>query len=219
MKSTAQSNAGFTLLELVIVIAIVGMLAGTLATMAGAQLAADKTKAVGSDLEAIATALESHYAENARFPSGLNAVGFYGVNVSPGVGDELLEDNWAAANTYFRYSVAANPDVATVWSVGTDGIDSGAGSEALRVTVHGALAGLPKTRARINVIAATLARHFLAGRTITGNWTTDRTALGLGAEYANDGFGTPFQLLTIDRVVRSAGPDRNFATTADNLTN
>ncbi len=219
MPRAESPSSGFTFLELVIVIAIVGMLAGTLATMAGAQLAADKTAAVRTDLEAIGIGLQSHYAENARFPAALNAVGFYGVNVAPGVGDDLLEDGWAAANTYYRYATTSNPDTATVWSVGPDGFDSGSINETLRITVHGALAGLPKTRSRLNVIGGALAQHLAAGRSITGNWTTDRTALGLGAEYATDGFGTTFQLLTTDRVVRSAGPDRNFATTADNLTN
>jgi prepilin-type N-terminal cleavage/methylation domain-containing protein len=219
MKTMNRRSAGFTFLELVIVIAIVGMLAGTLATMASSQLAADRTNAVKSELEAIAVALQGHYADNAAFPVALDAVGFYGVRVQPGVGNSLLEDDWAPLDTYYRYSRTVNPDVATVWSVGPDGVDSGSALETLRVVVHGSVTGLQKTRERIDVIAASLARHLAAGRTITGVWSTDRTALGLGVEYATDGFGTAFQLLSTDRVVRSAGPDRNLATTADNLTN
>jgi hypothetical protein len=47
-------------------------------------------------------------------------------------------------------------------------------------------------------------------------WSTDRPALGLGAAYARDAFGTAFRLSTA-LLLRSAGPDRRFGN-ADDLT-
>lgn len=212
-------QAGFTFLEIVVVIAIIALLAGTIAPMANASLSVEKTNSVRVELAAVAVALEDHYAQNAAFPASLTATSFYGVCVLPGVDDARLRDDWAGNHGYFQYALTSNPDTAIVWSVGSNGINDGSGAESLRVIVRGARTGADKTRQRIAVIAARLAQRLSSGGSITGTWSTDRVALGLGAEYATDGFGTAFQLLATDYVIRSAGPDRSFATTVDNITN
>ena len=67
----------------------------------------------------------------------------------------------------------------------------------------------------IAIIAASLARFVADGGTLTGTWSTDRPAMGLGAAYANDGYGTAFSIDASTRVVTSAGADRVFSTSDD----
>ncbi len=206
-------QAGFTLIELVVVIAIVSILAGTLVPLVSATQKAQRIERVLQELESIGEALEAYYYEHGSFPSSLTADGFYGTFILPGVGDENLKDEWGSG--YYRTSSSTDPDVVTVYSVGENGTDDGVANESFKITVSGAAPGNRRTRERMRVIAARLAVYLAGNGTLTGTWSTDRAAMGLGSEYENDGFGTAFELDASTLVLRSAGADRTFQTSDD----
>jgi prepilin-type N-terminal cleavage/methylation domain-containing protein len=207
---------GFTLLEVVIVLSVMATLAGTLVPLVSASKRAEAVDTARAELEAIGDALTRYYYETGAFPNRVNASGFYGAFVAPGVADGRLRDEWGARALY-RLVVSRNPDVATAYSVGDNGRDDGAAAEVFKVVVAGARPGGDRTRERMRVIAAVLTAYVRGGGTITGRWNTDRAAMGLGTTYQRDGFGTAFRLDRATLILRSAGADRRFGT-ADDIT-
>lgn len=209
-------DAGFTLLEVVVVLAVLSLLVGAAVPLASAVLESDRRAEARSELAAIAQALEGYFQDRGTFPASLGQSDFAGVHLQPGVNGTTLVDPFARGAQY-RYAVDAVALTATVHSVGEDGVDAGVANEDLVVVVHGAVPGLRRTRARMRVIVEALANFLEAGGAPTGVWATDRAALGLGVEYATDGFGTAFTLDPATLTLRSAGPDRIHGT-ADDVT-
>jgi type II secretion system protein G len=80
---------GFTLIELMIVVAIIAILAGILVPNFVNARAQAQTSACESNLRAIATAMELYYADNQRYPDAgsvpdaLNATGVQYLNNTP----------------------------------------------------------------------------------------------------------------------------------------
>lgn len=215
-RAEVSRQRGFTLLEVIVVLAVMATLAGTVVPLVTASKRAESLDTARAELSTIADALARYYYEHGAFPSRIDAPGFYGAYAQPGVGDDRLRDEWGARGLY-QVVRTTDPDVATVYSVGDNGVDDGVGGEALAVTVYGASPGSERTRARMRVIVAALAAHLDAGGRITGAWSVDRAAMGLGSDYDRDGFGTPFTLDGATLHLHSAGADRRFAT-ADDIT-
>lgn len=214
--TTCDRDHGFTLLELVVVLAVLGLLLGAAVPLAGAVVQADRRQEAARELAAIGEALESYYFENAAFPASLGEPTFYAVHLQPGVGGTAIQDPFAAGLDY-RYSVNTTTNTATVYSVGDNGTDNGAGAEEQVEVVAGAIPGARRTRQRLRVIVEVLADHIESGGSTTGSWGTLRTSLGLGAEYDQDGWGTTLQWTEASHTLASAGPDRTFGT-ADDIT-
>ena len=209
--------AGFTLLELIIVIAILAMLAGVLVEATGASVDAQKMRAAPKELDEIGKSLDAYYYDHGAFPASLIAAGFYGAYVFPGFDDNLIKDEWGT-KTYYRYvQTTTNPDCVVVYGLGPDNVDSGPGAEAYKVTVLGAAAGNRRTRERLQLINAAVTQHIAGGGTLSGPWSTWIAALGLGTSLQTDGFQTAFRVDSDGRTLRSAGADRTFDT-ADDLT-
>jgi prepilin-type N-terminal cleavage/methylation domain-containing protein len=207
---------GFTLIEVLVTLAVVTILVGTALPLAGALIDQDRQAEVVSELGAIGTALEDYYYDKGAFPSSLSAAAFANVYLQTGVSGTVIKDGWGGDVAYLTV-LSANPDLLTVYSRGRDGVDNGAASEDLKILVAASVPGNRRTRERMRVVLEVLANFLEAGGTLTGTWSTDRVNLGLGVEYANDGFGTAFTLSATTYVLRSAGPDRALGT-ADDLT-
>ena len=207
---------GFTLIEVVIVLAVIAILVGTATPMARLLVDGSSRDAVAADLAAIGEALQDHYFDNGAFPVALTATGFYGTHLAGGVDDDVVLDSWGG-NVEYVYVLASDPDVAVVRSRGPNGVDDAGLADDIVLTVPGAVPGGRKTRQRMRVIVEALANFLETGGTLSGTWSTDRVALGLGSAYADDGFGTAFTLDAATLVLRSAGPDRT-AGNADDLT-
>ncbi len=207
---------GFTIIELIVVIAIMSVMAGMIMPMTSALITGKKVEDVEKELERLADALEAYYFEHGSFPSSLTASGFYGVYIVPGVNDDWLKDEWGS-KTYYKISSSSNPDIITVYSVGENGVDDGAATETYKITIYGAGPGNRRTRQKLDIINARLAVFLAGGGTLSGDWDTDRQSLGLGTAYRTDGFGTPFHSDPNGNEVRSAGADRTF-NTVDDLT-
>lgn len=209
-----RREGGFTLLEVVIVLAVISTLAGAVVPLVTAARRAQALDTARIELAALADALERYYYERGAFPARLDAAGFYGAFAQPGVGDDRLHDEFGTRGLY-RLVLTADPDVASVYSVGDNGVDDGLAQEDLKVGVYGARPGGDRTRERMHVIVAALAAHLDAGGRVTGTWSVDRAAMGLGPDYERDGFGVSFTLDGATLQLRSAGPDRRFGTTDD----
>ncbi len=208
------NRRGFTLIELIVVLAIMTLIAGATLPLITATKKAQRVDRVESELEGLAVALSRYYYEHAHFPASLTATDFVGVFLRPGAQQARLLDEFRSTQ-YYRVARTSDPDTFTVYSVGENGLDDGATNEVFRSVVDGALPGNTRTRERMRIIAAALAVWLGGGGTPTGNWSADRAAMGLGVEYERDGFGTPFRLDAATRVLRSAGADRSFSTVDD----
>lgn len=153
-----RDNRGFTLIELIVVLAIMALLAGTVVPLVSATQEAERITRVEEELQEIAEALDEHYFEYGTFPASLTEAGFYGRHILPGVQDAHIKDEWGS-RTYYQISATTNPDVITVYSVGENGTDDGVSSEQFKTTVMGSGPGDRRTRLRMNVIAGALALY------------------------------------------------------------
>ncbi|MBI5850654.1 MAG: prepilin-type N-terminal cleavage/methylation domain-containing protein [Planctomycetes bacterium] len=215
-SSRDRAHGGFTMVELVVVLAVLGIIAGAAMPLVSASIDQQRREDAANDLGSIARALEDYYTDHAAFPGTLRDTGFLGVYLQPGVQNGTVVDAWGSGGDYV-YSVSKSPDVATVHSVDSNRKDDGAANEELKVEVFGAAPGHAKTRLRMLVIVEALANHIEAGGALTGNWAKDRAALGLGSAYQNDGFGSSFRLEAGTLTLSSDGPDRKKST-ADDIT-
>jgi general secretion pathway protein G len=90
MKNTArtkESEKGFTLIELVVVVIILGILAIALVPAVTGRVEQAKESRYKSDLEAIATAARLYYIDKDEWPSGLEKLEAYGIKAG-------IEDPW-----------------------------------------------------------------------------------------------------------------------------
>ena len=212
--TTCDRQGGFTLLELVIVLAVLGLLLGTAVPLAGAVVEADRRQEARRELAEVAVALESFYLENAAFPASLTTATFHGIHLQPGVGGTTTLDPFGSGQSYL-YSVDSAANTATIYSRGENGIDNGVANEDLVVVVHGAVPGTARTHQRLRLIVEVLANHIEGGGSVAGPWSSLRAALGLGASYERDGFGTPLHWDASTYTLSSAGPDRTLGSADD----
>lgn len=214
--TTCERQQGFTLLELIVVLAVLGLLLGTAVPLASAVVEADRRQEVRRELGDIAVALESYYIERAAFPTSLADTGFVGLHLQPGVGGTTLVDAFGSGQPYL-YSVDTAANTATVRSRGENGVDDGISGEEHLVVVHGAVPGIARTYQRFRLIVEVLANHIESGGSVAGSWPAVRASIGLGAAYDDDGFGTVFDWNASTHTLTSAGPDRALGT-ADDIT-
>ncbi|MEO0529375.1 MAG: type II secretion system major pseudopilin GspG [Planctomycetota bacterium] len=119
----------FSLVELMVVIVIIGLLAGTATVSVRSYLVRSKQNVAKSEIAKLVQALETYYAEYDRYPTtdeGLQAL----VEPSEAFADGLLttlpDDPWGNPYEYL------NPGRETAYEVisyGADGRDGGAGAD------------------------------------------------------------------------------------------
>lgn len=211
--TTCNHEGGFTLLEVIIVLGVMGIILGTAVPLAGAVMQAERRQEATGELSEIAAALDAYWFDNASFPATLTANDFLGVHLQPGAQNTVVLD--AFANQGYQYLVTGG--IATVYSVGENGIDNGSGGEELIVQVFSAVPGIKKTSQRLRIAVELLAQHLEAGGSITGDWATVRAAIGLGQSFNTDGWGTAMQWDAATHTLSSAGPDTSFGN-ADDIT-
>jgi general secretion pathway protein G len=135
MNTRRRAQDGFTLIEIMVVIAIIGLLATLVVqSLRGATDKAKRTKAM-ADIAELKTALDRYYIDNGSYPStdqGLNALvtpsgqGAQNTNYEEGgYIRRIPADPWG--NQYVYSSDGSNY---TLKSLGADGAEGGSGKNA-----------------------------------------------------------------------------------------
>ena len=118
-----KSNRGFTLLELLVVIVIIGLLAGYVAPRYFSQVGKSEVQVAKAQLDSLEKALDQYRLDNRRFPSveeGLAAV-------QPYLKKNLPNDPWGRP---YVYRVPGQRGEYDVFSLGRDGKPGGSGEDA-----------------------------------------------------------------------------------------
>ena len=118
-----RRHAGFTLLELLVVIVIIGLLAGYVAPRYFSQVGKSETQVARAQIESFEKALDHYRLDNRRYPTneeGLAAIGPYMKKAVP-------NDPWGRP---YVYRVPGQRGDYEVFSYGRDGKAGGTGEDA-----------------------------------------------------------------------------------------
>jgi general secretion pathway protein G len=132
---TYSADAGFTLVELLVVLAIIGLVAALATPQVLRYLASAKVSTTQAQLKNIGSALELYYLDAGAYPStetGLQALISAPVGASAWNGPYLktggaLRDSWG---NDFKYDLGAENGLVTITSFGRDGKPQGEGVDA-----------------------------------------------------------------------------------------
>jgi general secretion pathway protein G len=132
MKMKSRREAGFTLLELLVVLAILGLLAAIIAPQVLKYLGTSRTQTARVQIQNITSALEFYRLDVGRFPTqveGLNALvtdphtapGWNGPYLSRA---SALHDPWGEA---YLYKIPGQHGEVDVYTLGSDKAEGGTG--------------------------------------------------------------------------------------------
>lgn len=135
MTTSLQSRAsGFTLLELLVVMVIIGLLAGYVGPKFFGQIGKSETKLARAQIDALEKALDQYRLDIGRYPSteeGINALVQRPANETRWSGPYLRKgvpvDPWGRAYSYRFPGERADYEIA---SLGRDGQPGGSGEDA-----------------------------------------------------------------------------------------
>lgn len=137
MLKNARLNAGFTLLELLVVMVIIGLLAGYVGPRYFAQIGKSETKVARSQIDALEKALDQYRLDNGHYPTteqGLNYLNTRPTNEPHWDGPYLKKnvplDPWGKPYLYRQPGEHGELDL---FSYGKDGQPGGTG-DAVDVT-------------------------------------------------------------------------------------
>ncbi len=131
----ASRRSGFTLIEIMAVVVIMGMLMATLAVGISGQIDKARIATTRTKIVRIEQALEFYQMDNARFPTGDQGLDALSDKPSappiprsytPGgyIKADGLEDPWGQPFQY-RIPGSNNPHSFDLWSLGPDGVEGG----------------------------------------------------------------------------------------------
>jgi general secretion pathway protein G len=136
VMTRSEDRRGFTLIEIMVVVIILGLLAVLVAPRVIGKLAVAKDKAAHAQIELLGTALDSYRLDNGTYPStqqGLEALWTKPASApearrwaGPYLKKRVPEDPWGNGYVY-RSPGETNPDSYDLVSLGADGAPGGEG--------------------------------------------------------------------------------------------
>ncbi len=126
---SAKRTRGFTLLELMVVIVIIGILAGTVTVGVRSYLITSKQNVAKMEISKLAQAIESFYVGNDRYPTneeGLEILTTTNDKFPEPLIGRLPNDPWG--NPYDYLETGASPPFKVV-AYGADGREGGEGAD------------------------------------------------------------------------------------------
>lgn len=118
-----QQHRGFTLLELLVVIVIIGLLAGYVAPRYFSQVGKSETQVARAQIDALEKALDQYRLDNRRYPSSEEGL----AAVQPYLKKTLPNDPWGRP---YLYRTPGQRGEYEVYSYGRDGKAGGNGEDA-----------------------------------------------------------------------------------------
>lgn len=123
-----SAQAGFTLIEIMLVVVIIGILAGIATVKFGGRIGQSQESAAAASIEAISLALDLYEIDNFVYPANLQALvsdpggapNWRGPYLKKGV----PKDPWGNEYVY-RLPGSKNPNGYDILSLGLDGSESG----------------------------------------------------------------------------------------------
>lgn len=215
--------------------AIVGLIAGTTAPFIRAYMQSETVTKVRNELRILGQTLDKYWMENTAFPATLTESETALIALLPPSGsidtsDLLLDDfNLALSDsTYYQYSTAGTPTVATIFSLGLNNADEGGGGDDITIEVTSERAGRIMTRRKIQTIAHATMNYIVSknyATYATDAWaltsidsTSVQTSLQLGTggslganlngiDFSVDGWGNAWIIHNTRYRIYSKGPD------------
>lgn len=139
MPATRRPSRGFTLLELLVVIIVLGLLAGLVAPQIFGRVGEAKVTTARTQMALVGTALDSYRLDNGAYPSteqGLQALREKPTREpiatnwrGPYLRKEVPLDPWGRAYVY-RAPGSRNPNGYDLSTLGRDGTEGGTGEDA-----------------------------------------------------------------------------------------
>ncbi|MBK8060308.1 MAG: type II secretion system major pseudopilin GspG [Gemmatimonadetes bacterium] len=139
MHATRRPSRGFTLLELLVVIIVLGLLAGLVAPQIFGRVGEAKITTARTQMSLVGTALDSYRLDNGAYPTteqGLQALRDKPTREpiatnwrGPYLRKEVPLDPWGRAYVY-RAPGSRNPNGYDLSTLGRDGTEGGTGEDA-----------------------------------------------------------------------------------------
>ncbi|HYE88179.1 MAG TPA: type II secretion system major pseudopilin GspG [Vicinamibacterales bacterium] len=119
----SKRNLGFTLLELLVVIVIIGLLAGYVAPRYFSQVGKSEAQVARAQIDALEKALDQYRLDKRRYPTAEEGL----AAVQPYLKKNLPNDPWGQP---YQYRVPGQRGEFEVFSFGRDGKAGGTGEDA-----------------------------------------------------------------------------------------
>ncbi len=119
-KDRRNSRAGFTLIEILLVVVIIGMLAGIAAVSVPKHLKKARNARAAADISSISMAVQSYYMEVGKYPPNLDALTS---GNDPYMEKGIPKDPWGNAYQYAFPGAHKQPKF-DLYSFGEDGVQS-----------------------------------------------------------------------------------------------
>ncbi|RFF29031.1 type II secretion system major pseudopilin GspG [Wenzhouxiangella sediminis] len=129
--NTMRNGAGFSLIELLVVLMILGLIAGLVVPNVLERGEDAKLKAAAAEVQRISMAVDEYYLDNGRPPEELRQLVDKPGNASnwngPYINESNLNDPWENA---YQYRYPGQHRSYDIWSHGADGSPGGEGANA-----------------------------------------------------------------------------------------